>query len=87
MELVSVTKFAYLKELLEPKVKADIDGFPLNTEGYERAKKHDNNSNYNNNNKKKKKKKRKYLRIYIAQFSRRDDQLRITTTHRIKITK
>ena len=38
MELVSVTKFAYLKELLEPKVKADIDGFPLNTEGYERAK-------------------------------------------------
>ena len=37
-ELAPVTKFAYLKELVEPKVRADIDGLPLNTEGYERAK-------------------------------------------------
>ncbi|XP_074606420.1 uncharacterized protein LOC141859454 [Acropora palmata] len=33
-----VTKFAYLKELEESKVRADIDGSPLNSEGYERAK-------------------------------------------------
>ena len=33
-----MTKFAYLKELVEPKVRADIDGLPLNTKGYERAK-------------------------------------------------
>ena len=33
-----VTKFAYLKELVEPKVRADIDGLPFTTEGYERAK-------------------------------------------------
>ena len=33
-----VTKFAYLKELVEPKVRGDIDGLPFTTEGYERAK-------------------------------------------------
>ena len=33
-----VTKFAYLKELILPKVRADIDGLPFNAEGYERAK-------------------------------------------------
>lgn len=33
-----VTKFAYLKELVESKVTAEIDGLPLNSEGYERAK-------------------------------------------------
>ena len=32
------TKFAYLKEVVEPKVRADIDGLPLNSKGYERAK-------------------------------------------------
>lgn len=37
-ELVFVTKFAYLQELLEPKARVDIDGLPLNTEGYEKAK-------------------------------------------------
>ena len=36
--LPPVTKFAYLKELVEPKVKTDIDGLPLTSEGYERAK-------------------------------------------------
>ena len=38
-ELVSVTRFAYLQELLEPKTGIDIDGLPLNIEGYEKAKK------------------------------------------------
>ncbi len=37
-ELSPVTKFAYLKEFVEPKVRADIDGLPLTIEGYERAK-------------------------------------------------
>ena len=37
-ELATVTKFAYLKELVQPKVRADIDGLPLNSEGYARAK-------------------------------------------------
>ena len=33
-----VTKFSYLKELLEPKVRSAVDGLPLTSEGYERAK-------------------------------------------------
>ena len=33
-----VTKFSYLKELLEAKVRSRIDGLPLTSEGYERAK-------------------------------------------------
>ena len=37
-ELSAFTKFAYLKEFVKPKVRADIDGLPLTTEGYERAK-------------------------------------------------
>ena len=37
-DLPPVTKYAYLKELILPKVLADIDGLPFNTEGYERAK-------------------------------------------------
>lgn len=37
-DLAPVSKFAYLKELVDPKVMAGIDGLPLNTEGYERAK-------------------------------------------------
>ena len=36
--LASVTKFAYLKELVDPKVLAEIDGLPFTTDGYERAK-------------------------------------------------
>ena len=36
--LAPVTKFAYLKELLDPKVRTEIDGLPFTTEGYERAK-------------------------------------------------
>ena len=35
----AVTKFSYLKELFLPKVRLSIDGLPLTTEGYERAKK------------------------------------------------
>ena len=37
-DLSPATKFAYLKELLEPKVRADIDRLPLAIEGHERAK-------------------------------------------------
>ena len=33
-----VTKFAYLKEWLESKVRTEIDGLPFTTEGYQRAK-------------------------------------------------
>ena len=33
-----VTKFAYLKDLLVTKVRAEIDGLPFSSEGYERAK-------------------------------------------------
>ena len=33
-----MTKFPYLQELLEPKARVDIDGLPLNTGGYEKAK-------------------------------------------------
>ena len=32
--MVAVTKFAYLKDLLEPKVRAGIDGLPFSSEGY-----------------------------------------------------
>lgn len=37
-DLSSVTKFAYLNEFIQPKVRAVIDGLPLTVEGYERAK-------------------------------------------------
>ena len=37
-EVAQVTKFSYLKELLEPKVRTTIDGLPFTTEGYGRAK-------------------------------------------------
>ncbi len=37
-DLSPVTKFVYLKELVEPKIRSDIDGLPLTTEGYARAK-------------------------------------------------
>lgn len=33
-----VTKFAFLKEWLEPKVRAEVEGLPFTTEGYQRAK-------------------------------------------------
>ena len=36
--IAPVTKFTYLKILLQPKVRALIDGLPFTTEGYERAK-------------------------------------------------
>ena len=36
--MAAVTKFAYLKDLLEPKVRAGIDGLPFSSEGYERTK-------------------------------------------------
>ena len=34
----AITKFSYLKELVESKVRSCIDGLPFSTEGYERAK-------------------------------------------------
>ena len=37
-DLSPVPKFAYLKELVEPKIRTNIDGLPLTTEGYSRAK-------------------------------------------------
>ena len=37
-DMAAVTKFAYLKDLLEPKVRAGIDGLPFSSKGYERAK-------------------------------------------------
>eukprot|EP00794_Sanderia_malayensis_P007573 gene7573-biopygen6100 len=37
-DIASVSKFSYLKEALVQKVRATIDGLPLTTEGYERAK-------------------------------------------------
>ena len=36
--MAAVTKFSYLKELVNPKVKTSIDGLPFTTEGYQRAK-------------------------------------------------
>ena len=36
--LPAVTKFAYLKELVEPRVRKGIDGLPFTSEGYERGK-------------------------------------------------
>ena len=38
LEVAAVTKFSYLKELVDPKVKTAIDGLPFTTEGYGRAK-------------------------------------------------
>ena len=37
-ELPTVSKFAYLRELLEPNVRSEVEGLPFSTEGYERAK-------------------------------------------------
>lgn len=37
-DLLAVTKFAHLKELVEQRVKRGIDGLPFSPEGYERAK-------------------------------------------------
>ena len=37
-DLPAVTKFAYLKELVEPRVIKGIDGLPFTSEGYQRAK-------------------------------------------------
>ena len=37
-DLAAVSKFAYLKELIEPKVRMNIDDLPFTTEGYARAK-------------------------------------------------
>ena len=37
-DVPSVTKFAFLKEWLEPKVRAEIEGLPFTSEGYQRAK-------------------------------------------------
>lgn len=36
--VLQITKFSYVKELLEPQVLSSIDGLPFTTEGYERAK-------------------------------------------------
>ena len=45
-DLPAVTKFAYLRELVEPRVRKGIDGLPFTTDGYERAKKYILKSNY-----------------------------------------
>jgi hypothetical protein len=37
-DVPSVTTFAFLKEWLEPKVRAEIEGLPFTSEGYQRAK-------------------------------------------------
>ena len=37
-DIPNVTKFSYLKELLEPKIRGLIEGLPLSSEGFERAK-------------------------------------------------
>ena len=37
-DLTPVAKFGYLKEWLEPSVRADAEGLPFNTKGYQRAK-------------------------------------------------
>ena len=34
-QIPTVTKFSYLKELAEKKVRVSIDGLPFNSEGYE----------------------------------------------------
>ena len=34
----AVSKFAYLKDLLEPEVRTGIDGLPFSSDGYEWAK-------------------------------------------------
>ena len=37
-DLSSITKISYLKELVNTKVRADIEGLTFNSEGYEMAK-------------------------------------------------
>ena len=37
-EIAGVTKYSYLKELVDPKLRTEIDGLPFSSEGYERAK-------------------------------------------------
>ena len=37
-DVPGLTKFSYLKELVEPNVRTLIDGLPFSMEGYERAK-------------------------------------------------
>ena len=36
--MAPITKFSYLKEFVEPKVRKSIDGLPFTVEGYNRAK-------------------------------------------------
>ena len=36
-KLPAVTKFAYLKELLEPKIRVEVEGLPFTPEGYQNA--------------------------------------------------
>ena len=37
-DMAAITKFSYLKEFVEPKVRESIDSLPFTSEGYERAK-------------------------------------------------
>ena len=37
-DIAKVTKFSFLKELLEPKLRVAVDGLPFTSEGYDRAK-------------------------------------------------
>ena len=36
--MAGVTKYSYLKELVDPKIRTEIDGLPFSTEGYEHTK-------------------------------------------------
>ena len=38
LKKIGLSLRAFLKELLEPKVRASVDGLPFTAEGYERAK-------------------------------------------------
>lgn len=37
-DITNVSKISYLKDLVIPKVRALVDGFPFNTEEYQRGK-------------------------------------------------
>ena len=44
-DIAPMTKFAYLKELVEPKVREDIDGLPFTNDGYIFARKQSSKTN------------------------------------------
>ena len=36
--MADITKFSYIKEFVDPKVRKSIDGLPFTAEGYKKAK-------------------------------------------------